>query len=126
MRKTIGTLSALLILGVFASVANAAESKAVKAMAGILTSLQHTPNTSDKQILGQIVEDKTTTDHERTVAKALANVQHKVAAGDKAGLEAIASDSSASDGVKTLAGIILSLNHFPSADDKTKLAALGK
>jgi hypothetical protein len=126
MRKIISILSALLIIGAGANIAHAAESKAVKAMAGILTGLQHVPSTSDKQILGQIVEDKTTTDHERTVAKALANVQHKVADADKAGLEAVAKDASASSGVKTLAGIILGLNHFPSADDKAKLAALSQ
>ena len=126
MRKIVSVLSALLVLGLAVSSANAAESKAVVAMSGILTTLQHFPNTSDKQILGQIVEDKTTTADERTVAKALLNVQHKVAAGDKAGLDAVVADAKASSGVKTLAGIILSLNHMPSADDKTKLAALSK
>jgi hypothetical protein len=126
MRKLISVLSAFLILGMTANIAGAAETKAVQAMAGVLTSIQHVPSATDKQILGQIVEDKTTTADERTVAKALLNVQHKVAAGDKAGLEAIVADAKASGGVKTLAGIILSMNHFPSADDKTKLAALSK
>jgi hypothetical protein len=125
MRKSISVLSALLILGV-TSLASAAETKAVQAMAGILTTLQHFPSTSDKQILGQIVEDKTTTDDERTVAKALLNVQHKVAAGDKASLDALVANAKASSGVKTLAGVILSLNHMPSADDKAKLGALAK
>jgi hypothetical protein len=126
MRKLLSVLSALLILGVTSSIATAAETKAVKAMAGILTSIQHFPSTSDKQVLGQIVEDKSTTADERTVAKSLLNVQHKVAAADKAGLESIVADAKASSGVKTLASVILSLNHMATADDKTKLTALSQ
>ncbi len=124
MRNSIRFLSALLILGMTASIASAAETKAVQAMAGILTSLQHFPSVSDKQVLGQIVEDKTTTANERTIAKALMNVQHMPAAADKPTLEAIVSDAKASSAVKTLASIILNLKHFPSAEDKEKLKAL--
>ncbi len=126
MRTSISVLSALLILGITASIANAAETKAVQAMAGILTNLQHFPSVTDKQILGQIVEDKTTTADERTVAKALINVQHMPAAADKPSLEAIVSDAKASSAVKTLASVILGLNHFPSAGDKEKLKALSQ
>jgi len=124
MRKLISVLSALLILSATVGIANAAETKAVKALAGVVTGLQHMPSASDKQILGQIIDDKTTSNDERTIAKALLNVQHKVNATDKPGLEAIVGDAKASSGTKTLASIILSLNHFPSADDKEKLKAL--
>ena len=119
-----GILGTMLLLGITANVANAAESKAVQAMAGILTNIQHVPSDADKQALAQITQDKTTTADERTVAQALMNVQHTAAAADKSGLEAIVSDAKASGSVKTLATVILGLHHFPSASDKEKLRAL--
>jgi hypothetical protein len=124
MRNSTRALSTLLLIGMTASIANGAESKAVETMAGILTNLQHVPSAEDKQTLAKLAEDKSATADERTIAKALINVQHKVAAADKPSLEAIVSDAKASSEVKTLAGVILSLNHFPSAADKEKLAAL--
>jgi hypothetical protein len=124
MRISIRVLSTLLLLGMTASITNAADSKAVQTMAGILTNLQHVPSAEDKKALAQIADDKSATADERTIAKALMNVQHKAAAADKPSLEAIVSDAKASSAVKTLAGVILSLNHFPSAADKEKLAAL--
>jgi hypothetical protein len=126
MRNTIRTLSALLVLGAMASVAVAAETKAVQTMAGIVAGMNHFPSAADKATLTQIVDDKTTTADERTVAKALLNVQHKAAAADKAGLEAIVADAKATAGVKTIAGALLSLNHMASADDKAKLQALSQ
>ena len=83
MRNSIGILAAVLFLGLTASIANAAESKAVQTMAGILMNLHHYPSDSDKQALVQITEDKSATADERTVAQALKNVQHTVAAADK-------------------------------------------
>ena len=124
MRNSIGILGTMLLLGLAANLANAAESKAVQAMAGILTNIQHVPSDADKQALAQITQDKTTTADERTVAQALMNVQHTAAAADKSGLEAIVSDAKASGSVKTLATVILGLHHFPSASDKEKLRAL--
>jgi hypothetical protein len=126
MKNLIRVLSVFLALTATASIAAAAESKAVQSLAGVLTGLQHTPSAEAKATLGQIAEDKASTADEKTIAKALGNVNHKVAAGDKAALEAIVADAKATAGAKTLAGVILSLNHFPSADDKTKLAALSK
>jgi hypothetical protein len=117
-------LGTMLLLGLAANLANAAESKAVQAMAGILTNIQHVPSDADRQALAQITQDKTTTADERTVAQALMNVQHTAAAADKSGLEAIVSDAKASGSVKTLATVILGLHHFPSASDKEKLRAL--
>ena len=124
MRNSISILGTMLLLGLAANVANAAESKAVQAMAGILTNIQHVPSDADKQALAQITQDKATTADERTVAQALMNVQHTAAAADKSGLEAIVSDAKASGSVKTLATVILGLHHFPSASDKEKLRAL--
>jgi len=124
MHNSISILGTMLLLGLAANVANAAESKAVQAMAGILTNIQHVPSDADKQALAQITQDKTTTADERTVAQALMNVQHTAAAADKPGLEAIVSDAKASGSVKTLATVILGLHHFPSASDKEKLRAL--
>ena len=124
MRNPKSILATMLFLGLAANLASAAESKAVQAMAGILTNIQHVPSDADKQALAQISKDKATTADERTVAQALMNVQHTAAAADKSGLEAIVSDAKASSSVKTLATVILGLHHFPSASDKEKLRAL--
>ena len=124
MRNSIGILGTMLLLGLTANMVNAAESKAVQGMAGIMTNFQHAPSDVDKQALAKIIEDKATTADERTVAKALMNVQHTAAAADKPSLEAIVSDPKASGSVKTLASIILGLHHFPSDSDKEKLRAL--
>jgi hypothetical protein len=124
MRNSISILGTMLLLGLTANMANAAESKAVQGMAGIVTNFQHAPNDADKQALAKIIDDKATTADERTVAKALMNVQHTAAAADKPSLEAIVSDAKASGSVKTLASIILGLHHFPSDSDKEKLRAL--
>lgn len=124
MRYRTAILSVVLFLGAVATVANAAESKAVQTMAAILLHLQHFPSDADQQSLKQITEDKSATADERTVAQALMDVHHTVAASDKPKLEAIVADGKAAGGVKTLASIILSLKHMPSESDKEKLKAL--
>jgi hypothetical protein len=126
MRNSIGILAAALFLGFTAGVANAAESKAVQTMAGILMNVHHYPSDSDKQALAQITEDKSATADERTVAQALMDVQHTVAAADKPKIEAIVNDDKAANSVKTLAGVILNLHHMASDSDKAKLQALIK
>ena len=123
-RRATAILSAVLFLGVLATVSNAAESKAVHTMAGILLHLQHFPTDADKQSLKQITEDKSATQDERTVAQALMDVQHTVAAADKPKLEAIVGAAKAASSVKTLASIILGLKHMPTESDKEKLKAL--
>lgn len=114
----------LLLLGTAATVAHAAESRAVRAMAGILMHLQHFPSDADKQSLKQITEDESATKDERTVAQALMDVRHTVAAADKPGLEAIVKSDQAPGSVKTLAEVILNLKHAPSESDKQKLKSL--
>jgi type II secretory pathway pseudopilin PulG len=74
MRNSIGILAAALFLGLTASIANAAESKAVQTMAGILMNLHHFPSDSDKQALVQITEDKSATADERTVDDPLSRI----------------------------------------------------
>lgn len=118
-------LAVVLLCGFVATMANAAESKAVQTMAAILLHLQHFPTDADKQSLRQITEDKSATSDERTVAQALMDVQHTVAAADRPKLEAIVGDGKAASSVKTLASIILNLKHMPSEGDKEKLKALG-
>lgn len=124
MRNSTSILGTMLLLGLAANLANAAESRAVQAMAGILTNIQHVPSGADKQALTRITQDKATTADERTVAQALMNVEHTAAAADKPRLEAIVNDEKASGSLKTLATVILGLHHFPSASDKDKLRAL--
>ncbi len=124
MKYRIAVASVILFLGSVATLANAAESKAVQTMAAILMHLQHFPTDADKQSLEQITEDKSATRDERAVAQALMNVKHTVAAADKPKLEAIVKNDKASSSVRTLAGIILSLSHMPSESDKERLKAL--
>jgi hypothetical protein len=124
MRNWTGALSALLLIASATVSAHEGHHTAVQTMAGILTGLNHFPSDADKQSLKQIVEDKSATADERTVAQALMNVEHKVSDADKAKLEAILEDQKASGSIKTLAGVILGLNHTPSEADKKKLQAL--
>ena len=125
MKYRIAIVSAVLFLfGFVATVTNAAESKAVQTMAGILMNLQHYPTDAQRQSLMQIAEDKSTTPDERTVAEALMNVRHMVAGADRPKLEAIVKNDKAPSSVKTLARVILNLNHMPSDSDKEKLKAL--
>ena len=124
MKYRIAIASVVMFLASVATVTNAAESKAVQTMAGILLHLQHFPTDAEKQSLKQITEDKSATQDERTVAEALMHVQHTVAAADKPKLEAIVKNAMASSAVKTLAVVILNLNHMPSESDKEKLKAL--
>jgi hypothetical protein len=124
MRYSIRALLAFLMLGMAVNVVNAGESQAVQSMAGILLQFQHYPSDSAKQTLGKIVEDKSSTADERTVAHALIDVQHVVAAADKPALEAIVADDKAAASIKTLANVILGLHHMPSDSDKEKLRAL--
>ena len=121
---SIRILGTTLVLCLAANMANAAESKAVQVMAGILANIQHVPSDADKQALAQIKEDKATTADERAVAQALMNVQHAAAVADKPSLEGIVNDAKASSSVKTLASVILGLHQFPSDSDKQKLRAL--
>lgn len=125
MKYRTAILAVAVILGLVATVANAAESKAVQTMAAILLHLQHFPSDADKQSLKQITDDKSATADERTVAQALIDVQHTVAAADRPKLEAIVNDGKAANSVKTLASILLNLKHMPSEGDKEKLKALG-
>jgi len=81
MKFRIAVVSIVLLLGSVASLVNAAESKAVQTMAGILLHLQHYPTDAAKQSLKQIIEDKSATKDERTVAQALIDVQHTVHGG---------------------------------------------
>jgi hypothetical protein len=125
MKHRLIILAFVLFLGVVATAASAAESKAVQTMAGVLVHLRHFPTAADKQSLKQIAEDKSATNDERTVARALMGVRHTVAAADKPKLEAIVGDDKAASSVKTLASVILNLKHMPSESDKEKLKALG-
>jgi hypothetical protein len=124
MRNLIRVLAAVLLLGLSAGSANAAQSNAVQTMAGILMNLHRFPSDSDKQALLQIKADKSATADERTMAKALLNVQHTVAAADKPNLEAIVNNEKSASSAKTLAGVILNLHHMASDSDKAKLQAL--
>ncbi len=55
MKYRIAVALVVLLLGSVAGVVNAAESKAIQTMAGILVHLQHYPTDADKQSLKQII-----------------------------------------------------------------------
>ena len=93
----------------------------VQTMAAILARLNHFASDAEKATLKTIVDDKTSTDAERTVAQALINVQHKVAAADAPKLQALAKDPKASESIKTMASVIVGLNHTPTDAEKEKL-----
>jgi hypothetical protein len=125
MRHRLTMLCVFVVLAVAATPMTAAETKAVQTMSGILVKLNHFPSDAEKKALQQIVEDKTTTAHERVVAQALINLQHKASADDRPKLEAVVNDKTAPESVKTLATILVNLNHTPSDADKEKLKKLG-
>ena len=99
----------------------AADSKAVKSMAGILASLNHFAGDAEKKTLKEIVDDKASSAGEKTVAQALLGVQHKVTDADKAKLEALVKDTATPASLKTIAEVVLKLNHTPSDTEKASL-----
>lgn len=111
-----------IVLGLF-SVMAVADTPA-KAIASVVSELNHFPNDGQKATLSAIAADTSNSEAIRAIAKAVHDMQHSASDDDKARLQAIAADSSASSAERTLAGVVASMNHMASADAKAQLAAV--
>ena len=124
MRSFMRILTLLLLFGLVANTAAAAESKSVQTMAGILMKLNHFPTDADKEALKRVTDDKAATAQEKLIATILMNVQHKIRPEDKPKLEGLIKTPDAPASLKTLATILINLNHTASDAEKEKLEKL--
>ena len=122
------TILAILSLSLFLGAANfsvAAEgASAIKEMAVIMHRLKHYPSPLGKETLQAIVDNKTTTENERTLAKTMLNLEHKVISSDTAGLKSIVASKDASADEKAFASILLNFSHRPTGEDKQRLKSM--
>ena len=102
----------------------AAETDAIKTIAGIMANLNHFPSDEDKTVLQGIIDSDDSSEEEATIAMALSNMQHKVSGEDAARLEDLVDDESNDESARKLAGILLSINHSAGDDDKAALKAI--
>lgn len=98
-----------------------AAASATGEMAGIIMNLNHRPSPMDKQHLMDILNNKSTSDGEKILAKALINMEHHVGSSDKDKLTKLIHDSSTPENERELARILVNLNHHASAEDKVEL-----
>ena len=94
---------------------------AVQKMAMIMHRLKHFPSPQSKDILKDIIENKTTTERERDLATAIMNLNHRALMDDKVKLKKIMENQSASADERDLANIIYNLDHRPTKNDKMRL-----
>ena len=102
----------------------AAESDAIKTIAGIMMNLNHFPTDEDKVVLEGIIDSDESSEEAATIAMALANMQHKVTEADAQRLTELVDDDVNDASARKLASILLSINHSPSDDDKMALEAI--
>jgi len=120
----LATLSLSLLFGA-ASFSVAAEgASAMKEMAVIMHRLKHYPSPQGKETLQAVVDNKSTSKNERTLAKTMLNLEHKVISSDMAGLKSIAASKDASADEKDFANILLNFSHRPSGEDKQRLKSM--
>lgn len=125
MRSCVCALAVILFLGVPANIVTAAESPAIRMMAGILMSLRHSPSYADRQALEKIlVDDNATTFPERVVAEALLHVRHIVRPEEKAKLEALITDQSVPASITILATVLVTFTHTVTEADRERLEPL--
>ncbi|TPW09371.1 MAG: hypothetical protein FD130_2555 [Halothiobacillaceae bacterium] len=91
----------------------AAESDAIKTMAGIMMHVNHFPGSDEKATLKKIADDAAVSAHSRAIAMAMINMEHSVTDQDKAALQKVSGDASASAGERELAGIVMNFMHKP-------------
>ena len=106
---------------VFTAQLSIAGGGAIQSMANIMMKINHYPSDSEKKTLGDIVNDKSTSEHDRVMAQSIINLQHKASPADKEKLSKIMNDKSAPADARDLASIIHNLNHTPSEGDKARL-----
>jgi len=90
-------------------------------LAAMLITIEHYPNTADKQVLQSIIDSASATANEKIIATAIMNLEHQATTEDKNKLQAIIDDATATAAEITLATIVHAFNHYPSASDKVKL-----
>ena len=118
------TLSVSLFLGSVNFSIAAEGASAMKEMAVIMHRLKHYPSPQGKETLQAIVDNKSTSKNERTLAKTMLNLEHKVISSDMAGLKSIAASKDASADEKAFANILLNFSHRPSGEDKQRLKSM--
>lgn len=124
MRTIIRLFAVVAALGLFSQSAMAQDTAgALKTVADIVVSINHTPSDSDKAALAEISGNSNLPEGLRNMANAVANFNHAASDEAKAQLAAIQSGQ-APDNAKALAGIIASMNHRASDEDKARLAQL--
>jgi len=104
----------------------AANSDAIKTMAGILKGLHHYPSAEEKKSLQAIVANDKSTAGEKVLATALINIKHTVSGADQDKLEKLMNDESATGLERSMADIIIHINHEPRPADQPKLDEMMK
>jgi len=122
-------IGALLMVAAFvtaplAQTPAAANSKAVKTMAGILETVNHFPTEDQKKTLTALAAEPTTTAQEKVLIQAIVGMQHSVAAAEKPKVEAVAKDATASEGARSIATILGHFLHTANDADKATLKKL--
>ena len=117
-------LSLSLFLGAVNFSVAAEGASAMKEMAVIMHRLKHYPSPQGKETLQAIVDNKSTTSNERTLAKTMLNLEHKVMSSDTAGLKSMVASNDASTDEKDFANILLNFSHRPSSEDKQRLKSM--
>ena len=125
MRQIVTFALALVVLTTMAVRPIAAqESAAVKTIAGILMTINHFPNDTDKKTLTTLAGQTSTIDQEKVLIAAILGMQHSIAAADKPKVEAVMKDAKASAGVKQIATILNTFLHMASDAEKAALKKL--
>jgi len=130
MRHALTLLCAALLVAVFITPAAAqnapaaTNSKAVKAIAGVLMDIQHFPNDAQKKTLTSVAADGATTAQEKVLVQAILCMMHSINDADKPKVEAIMKDAAAPAGVKQIATILDHFLHMVNAEDKATLQKL--
>ena len=90
-------------------------------MANIMLNLNHRPSAAEKQDLQKIIDNKTSTSWERTIATAIIHIDHHARPVDQNNLEDLMRDPSLPEPARELATIVGHINHHPSAEEKDML-----
>ena len=120
----LAALSLSLFLGAVNVSVSAEGASAMKEMAVIMHRLKHYPSPQGKETLQAVVDNKSTSKNERTLAKTMLNLEHKVISSDMAGLKSIATSKDASIDEKAFASILLNFSHRPTGEDKQRLKSM--
>ncbi len=124
MRTIMKLLAVVAALGLFSQSAMAQTGGALKQVADIVASINHTPSDSDKAALAEIAGNDSLPQGLRNMANAVANFNHAASDETKEQMAAIQANAQAPDNAKALAGIIASMSHRASDEDKAQLAQL--